>query len=53
MGTVGSEGKTMLKEKCGFVLMALGISTANSEWLIVPMAFMALGIWLMRGLIEW
>ena len=42
----------MLKERVGMVLMALGLMTADSEWLIVPIALMAVGIWLIRGLIH-
>lgn len=43
----------MLKEKIGIVLIALGISTANSEMLILPLASMGIGVWLIRSVVEW
>lgn len=43
----------MLKEKAGIIMIALGVSTANSEDLIVPLLFMGVGLWLIRGLITW
>ena len=43
----------MLKIKIGWVFIALGVSTANSERIIVPLAFMAIGLWLMKGVVEW
>lgn len=43
----------MLKVKIGVLMVALALTTAGSEKMIVPLAFMALGIWLMRGAIEW
>lgn len=42
----------MLK-RIGMVLMILGVCTANSEMLIVPFALMGVGIWLVRGVVEW
>lgn len=43
----------MLKERIGIICIALALTTSSSELMIVPMAFMALGIWLIRGVIEW
>lgn len=43
----------MLKEKIGIISVALALTTSSSELMIVPTAFMALGLWLMRGLVEW
>lgn len=43
----------MLKQKIGMMLIILGICTVESEWLVVPIALLALGAWLMRGLVEW
>lgn len=43
----------MVKAKIGMVCVALALTTSSSEMMIVPIAFMALGLWLMRGLIEW
>lgn len=42
----------MLK-RIGLVLMILGTVTADSEMLIVPLALMGIGIWLVRGVVEW
>lgn len=42
----------MLKEKIGFVLVAIALTMANGAnepW--IPMAVMATGLWLMRGMI--
>lgn len=33
--------------------MILGTVTADSEMLIVPLALMGVGIWLVRGVVEW
>lgn len=41
----------MIKEKIGMVLFALGIMSADSEWLIVPTALVIAGMWLMKGLV--
>lgn len=38
-----------LKTYLGLTLFALGVSTADSEWLIVPIALVALGIWVLKG----
>ena len=40
------------REYIGIVLFILGTVTMDSEWLIVPMALVGLGLWMMRGLIE-
>lgn len=40
----------MTKAKIGAVMFTLGLFTADSEWLIVPIALVALGAWLMRGI---
>ena len=42
--------KTMLKVKTtiGAVLFTLGLFTADSEWLFVPLILIALGAWLGR-----
>ena len=40
-----------MKEKIGCVLFALGVMSADSEWLIVPFALVAVGMWLMKGLV--
>lgn len=42
----------MLK-KMGMLLIILGICTADSSNLIVPLASMAIGLFLIRGVIEW
>lgn len=42
----------MLKESIGIMMIALGVSTADSETLIVPIALMALGMWLARGAVK-
>lgn len=42
----------MLK-KIGMVLMILGVCTADSANLIVPLALMGVGLWLVRGVVEW
>lgn len=42
----------MLK-KIGMVLMILGVCTADSEMLIIPFVLMGVGIWLVRGVVEW
>ena len=41
----------MLKTRIGLVLFTLGIVTADSEWLIVPITLVAIGAWLMRDII--
>lgn len=41
----------MLKEKIGLVIFFIGAMAGESENLIVPIAIMALGVWLMRELI--
>lgn len=43
----------MQKEKIGLVLIALAVSTSGSEQLLVPMALMGAGLWLVRGMVEW
>lgn len=43
----------MLKEKIGAMLIILGVVTADSEWLIIPIALVGLGIFLIKGVIEW
>ena len=44
----------MIKEKLGIVMVAVGMSTAGADNNpLVPIAFMAAGLWLMRGLVEW
>lgn len=44
--------KTM-RERIGFLLLMLGVSTMDSVSLIVPVALSLTGIWLMRGLVKW
>lgn len=41
-----------MREKVGMIVFMLGICTADSEWLIVPVALVAIGMWLMKGLVE-
>lgn len=43
----------MLKVKIGWTLMILGVSTANSEYIIVPLALMSVGLWCIKGAVEW
>lgn len=41
-----------MKEMIGITLMALGVSTATADNNpLIPIAFMAAGLWLMRGMI--
>lgn len=42
----------MLKERIGIILFCLGVCTADSERLIVPALLAAMGLWLMKGLIN-
>lgn len=42
----------MLKTKIGAALFLLGTVTADSEWIVIPVALVLLGAWLMRGLIN-
>lgn len=37
-----------MKEKMGFMVFALGIMSADSEWIAVPIALLIAGTWLMR-----
>ena len=40
-----------MKEMMGFTLLSLGVATANdANSLLIPMAFAAVGLWLMRGM---
>lgn len=42
----------MLKEKIGLAFVALGVTTATADNNpLIPIAFMAVGLWLMRGMI--
>lgn len=41
----------MLKERIGMCIFCIGVCMADSRWLIVPITLVALGAWLMRGLI--
>ena len=40
-----------MKEKVGMMMLAFGIMTADSEWLLVPIALLTAGVWLMKDLI--
>ena len=42
-----------MKERIGVVFIALALSTTGVKPMLVPMAFMAIGIWLVREVIEW
>lgn len=42
-----------MKECMGMMLMILGMVTADSEWIIVPLTLMAAGLWLVKGVVEW
>lgn len=39
--------KTM-RTKIGAVMFTLGLITADSEWIVVPVALVLIGAWLMR-----
>lgn len=42
----------MLKEIIGLAFVALGVATANdANSVLIPIALMAAGLWLMRGMI--
>lgn len=45
--------KTMARAISGVISIALALTTSGSETMIVPMAFMALGLWLVRGYVKW
>lgn len=38
-----------MKMKVGAILFMLGIMAADSTWLIVPIALIGAGVWLMKG----
>lgn len=42
----------MVKEKIGIALLMLGMSGGGSDNLLIPIAVMAVGAWLMRGLLN-
>lgn len=40
-----------MKEMMGFTLLSLGVATANgANSVLIPIAFAAVGLWLMRGM---
>lgn len=43
----------MIKESIGLTFMALGVSTAGSNRIAVPLILMGIGLFLIRGLVEW
>lgn len=42
-----------MREVIGMVLMIFGTVTADNERLIVPLALMGIGLWLVRGVVQW
>ena len=40
-----------MRTKFGAVLFALGIMTADSEWLVVPVILVGIGMWMLKGLV--
>lgn len=43
----------MIKDAIGVLSVALGVSTAGSEEIWIPFILMGIGMFLLRGLVEW
>lgn len=37
--------------KLGALIFAIGIMTADSEWLVVPVILVGIGMWMLKGLV--